>query len=273
MPVFRNFWDQALGNGVFTYKVPESKSPVFNNDALAQSSDSSEADKPGGFEVIISESVALGTGMHANNPWLMELPDPVSKQCWENVAALSFSDAEKLGIQAGDIIKFSNDLLLPAFLQPGQAEGTISVSLGYGHTNAGPVCTNVGVNMYPFAKLANGNRSYSFTVDNVEKTLNKTKLALTQEHYSMEGRPIVRDTVLSKYREDPGSGNEFHKEFEAFHETLYPEIKYDGFHWGLSIDLNSCVGCNACVIACQAENNIPVVGKAGGEKQKNNALD
>ena len=77
----------------------------------------------------------------------------------------------------------------------------------------------------------------------------------------MERRPIVRETVLSEYKKDPSSGNEFHKQFESTHETLYPEIKYDGFHWGLAIDLNSCVGCNSCVIACQAENNIPVVGK------------
>ena len=77
----------------------------------------------------------------------------------------------------------------------------------------------------------------------------------------MEGRPIVRETDLSEYKKDPSSGNEIHEEFESTHKTLYPDVKYDGFHWGMAIDLNSCVGCNACVIACQAENNIPVVGK------------
>ena len=98
--------------------------------------------------------------MHANNPWLMELPDPVSSQCWENVAAISVSDAEKLGIKTGDLIKLSEGLILPAFIQPGQAEGTISVALGYGHTNSGPVCTNIGVNLYPFISINGGNRDY-----------------------------------------------------------------------------------------------------------------
>jgi molybdopterin-containing oxidoreductase family iron-sulfur binding subunit len=191
----------------------------------------------------------------------MELPDPVSRQCWENVAAISKSDAEKLSIQTGDMIKLMEGLVLPAFIQPGQAEGTISVAPGYGHTNAGRVCTDIGVNLYPFVRITNGNRVYGFGVDRLENTLKKKQLALTQVHQSMEGRPIVRDTVLSKYINDPSSGNEFHKEFESTHQTLYPDVKYDGFHWGLAIDLNSCVGCNSCVIACQAENNIPVVGK------------
>ena len=150
---------------------------------------------------------------------------------------------------------------MPAFLQPGQADGTISVALGYGHTNSGPVSEGIGVNMYPFVTLNEGCCQYGFSIDKIENTLKNKELALTQVHYSMEGRPIVRDTILSDYKKDPSSGNDFHKEFESTHKSLYADIKYDGFHWGLSIDLNACVGCNSCVIACQAENNIPVVGK------------
>ena len=176
-------------------------------------------------------------------------------------------------IETGDLIKLSEGLIFPAFLQPGQAEGTISVSLGYGHTNSGPVCTNIGVNMYPFVTMGKGTRVYGFSVAKIEKTNRKSQLALTQVHDSMEGRAIVRETVLSEYRKDPASGNELHKEFESTHKSLYPEVKYDGFHWGLSIDLNACVGCNSCVIACQAENNVPVVGKDRGHSQKDNALD
>jgi hypothetical protein len=192
------------------------------------------SEEPGenGYEVVISESVALGTGMHANNPWLMELPDPVSKQCWENVAAISAGDAEKLSIQTGDLIKLSNELILPAFIQHGQAEGTISAALGYGHTNCGPVCNSIGVNLYPFAGIVNGNRKYDFVIDSIEKTLKKRQLALTQEHYSMEGRPIVRETGLNEYKSDPSSGNMFHKEFESTHKSLYPDVKYDGFSLG-----------------------------------------
>jgi len=258
---FRSFWNTSLSNGVFSYKVEGSKPLPFNNDSLSRAMKVVEKSESGGYEVIISESVSLGTGMHANNPWLMELPDPVSRQCWENVAAISGNDAAILSVQTGDVVKFSNGLKLPVFIQPGQAEGTISVSLGYGHTKCGPVCSDVGVNLYPFTKVSSGNREYGFKIENPVKTSEKKQLALTQVHSSMEGRPIVRETSLSKYKTDQFSGNELHKEFVENHKTLYPEVKYDGFHWGLSIDLNACVGCNSCVIACQAENNIPVVGK------------
>ena len=260
-PDFRNFWNESLGNGVFSYRVSSAERLIFRKEALNMALNTSGKPASGVFEIVILESVSLGTGMHSNNPWLMELPDPISKQCWENVAAISVSDAEKFGIRSGDLIKLTEGLVLPAFIQPGQTENTISVALGYGHTNSGKVCINIGVNLYPYIKINGGNRAYGFSIEKPEKTQKERKLALTQEHSSMEGRPIVRDTVLSEYKKDPFSGNEFHKEYESTKKTLYPEIKYDGFHWGLSIDLNACVGCNSCVIACQAENNIPVVGK------------
>ncbi|HOF22103.1 MAG TPA: 4Fe-4S dicluster domain-containing protein, partial [Bacteroidales bacterium] len=171
------------------------------------------------------------------------------------------SDAAGLGVVNGHLLKIGDGLLLPAFIQPGQAEGTISVAAGYGHTGSGPVADGKGVNLYPFAKIKGGSRSYGFTVSRVENTLRESPLALTQTHSSMEGRPIVKETFLSRYRENPASGNNLHGASDLHDKTLYPEVKYDGFHWGIAIDLNACVGCNACVIACQAENNIPVVGK------------
>jgi Fe-S-cluster-containing dehydrogenase component len=258
---FTNFWNQSLGNGVFNYTIPAGSPLKFRGEELPRAMKSGPVANENGYEVIISESVALGTGMHANNPWLMELPDPVSRQCWENVAAISPGDAQKLGIETGTLVKIAEGLILPAFIQPGQAEGTISVALGYGHTGSGPVCNNIGVNLYPFVRLAGGNRKYGFLTDKLENTHKNSQLALTQVHYSMEGRPIVRETGLSEYLKNPAAGNEFHSEFESTHKSLYPEIKYDGFHWGMAIDLNACIGCNSCVIACQAENNIPVVGK------------
>lgn len=258
---FKDFWNESLRNGIFNTKVSSNTSLSFNIASLNKAAAAFTLSSSLGYEVLITESVALGNGMHANNPWLMELPDPVSRQCWENVAAVSPGDAERLGVQNGDFIKLAESLELPVFLQPGQADGTISVALGYGHTNSGPVCNNIGVSLYPFVKTINGNRHYGLVAEKVEKTGKTSKLALTQEHYSMEGRPIVRETSLEEYLKNPGSGNELHEEFEANHQTLYPEVKYDGFHWGLAIDLNACVGCNSCVIACQAENNIPVVGK------------
>jgi Fe-S-cluster-containing dehydrogenase component len=258
---FRNFWNSSLSNGVYVYNIPESKSLIFNKDSFTTAL-KAELSEIAGYEVVISECVSMGTGLHSNNPWLMELPDPVSRQCWENVASISNKDAFILGVQNGDVLKFANGIKLPVFIQEGQTEGTISVSLGYGHTKCGPVCSDIGVNLFPFARFTRGNRSYGFSIEKPEKTLEKRELALTQVHSSMEGRPIVRETTLNKYKADPSSGNELHKEFEENHKTLYPDVNYDGFHWGLAIDLNACVGCNSCVIACQAENNIPVVGKS-----------
>jgi len=258
---FRKFWNESLRNGVFNYGPGVKKSFSINKEGLKRAMKSPSGISQKGYEILISEGIAIGTGMHSNNPWLMELPDPVTRQCWENVASVSISDAEKLGLKTGTLIKIADGLIIPAFIQPGQVEGTISIALGYGHTSAGPVCNNIGVNLYPFVKTINGNRQFRFSSDKIENTKRQWQLAISQEHSSMEGRPIVRESVFSEYKNNPSSGNEFHKEFELTHKTLYPDVKYDGFHWGLSIDLNSCVGCNSCVIACQAENNIPVVGK------------
>ncbi len=261
VPEFRNFWDGCLGNGVFNYDHQKNKPATFKKEEPARVMNALKIVPVEGYEVVFYESVAMGTGMDSNNPWLMELPDPVSKHCWDNVAAISPKDAEKLGIITGHLIRLGNNLILPAFIQPGQSEGTISVAAGYGHTNSGPVANKAGVNIYPFARFEGGNRKYGFSVARLENTFKENPLALTQTHASMEGRPIVRETTLSKYKDNPSSGNELHEEFEANHKTLYPDIKYDGFHWAVAIDLNACVGCNSCVIACQAENNIPVVGK------------
>ncbi len=258
---FRNFWDGCLGNGVFSYYHQDNKPVTFKKEELSRVMKTLEIIPAEGYEVAFYESIAMGSGMHSNNPWLMELPDPISKHCWDNVAAISPKDAEKLGILASHLIKLGDNLILPAFIQPGQAEGTVSVALGYGHINSGPVANNIGLNVYPNVRLKGRNRYYGFTADRLENTMQQSQLALTQVRYSMEGRPIVRETTLSEFRNSPSSGNELHEEYESEHRTLYPYIDYDGFHWGLAIDLNSCVGCNACVIACQAENNIPVVGK------------
>jgi molybdopterin-containing oxidoreductase family iron-sulfur binding subunit len=258
---FEGFWNNSLKEGVFTYASQNQKSPEIKLDSIAGAIESADAGQKEGFEVIFYSSVSLGNGKHSNNPWLMELPDPVAKLCWDNVASISTDDAQALGIVTGDVIKLGESIEIPAFIQPGQAKGTISIALGYGHSNAGKVADKVGVNVYPFVSFSEGNRKFSTTVGSIGTTIQKVQLALTQTHHSMEGRAIVRETSLKKYLEDPASGNELHTEFESKHQTLYPEVKFDGFHWGLGVDLNSCVGCSACVIACQAENNIPVVGK------------
>ena len=265
---FEAFWTGSLKDGVYAYSSARAKSPEIQYGNITKALESVDPGQKEGFEVLFYPSVSLGNGKHSNNPWLMELPDPVAKLCWDNVAAISPMDAAELGILTGDVVKIGENLSLPAFVQPGQAKGTLSIALGYGHFQAGKVADKVGVNVYPFAKFVDGNRKMGFSISQIEKSIGKVELALTQTHHSMEGRAIVRETSLEKYLADPSSGNELHAKHESNHQTLYPDVKYDGFHWGLGIDLNSCVGCSACVIACQAENNIPVVGKSEVQKRR-----
>ncbi len=135
LPEFKKFWDTCLGNGVFSYDRQDNKTAIFKKEELSRVMNNLKVITAEVYEVVFFESIALGTGMYSNNPWLMELPDPVSKHCWDNVAAISPKDAEELGILSGQLIKLGDTLILPAFIQPGQAEGTVSVALGYGHSN------------------------------------------------------------------------------------------------------------------------------------------
>ena len=132
---------------------------------------------------------------------------------------------------------------------------------------------NAGVNVFPLATLHPAIIRYSGTAVTFTKTGQKHTVARSQIYNVMDGRPIVRESTLEEYHKNPEAGNEMHKEIEKKNVSLYPKPKYDGFHWGMSVDLNSCTGCGACIIACQAENNIPVVGKTEVAKFADHALD
>jgi Fe-S-cluster-containing dehydrogenase component/anaerobic selenocysteine-containing dehydrogenase len=255
-----DFWNYTLQKGVFEQPVSASQ-PSFNSVALAEATTKAATVKSADTELSFYETIALGNGQHTNNPWMMEMPDPISKVCWDNFAAISPKMAEKLRMVTGDMLKLADGLELVAFVQPGQAEGTISVAYGYGRTKAGKVAEGVGVNVFPFMKMEAGNRVAFMAATSVTKTGKKYNLASTQSHHSMEGRNIVRETTLTEWQEKPNAGNEMHEEVEKQNQTLYKEVIYEGHHWGMSIDLNACTGCSACVIGCQAENNVPVVGK------------
>jgi Fe-S-cluster-containing dehydrogenase component len=159
------------------------------------------------------------------------------------------------------VVRVNGSLDLPVLIQPGQTPGAFSSAMGYGRKTAGKVAEGVGVNVLPLAGFVNGHISYFSRVTPVEKTGATHQLALTQTHHSMEGRSIVRETTLSEYRRDPSAGNEIRKKIQDHMYTLYDEVKFDGLHWAMAIDLSLCNGCSACVIACQAENNIPVIGR------------
>jgi len=254
-------WKTTLQGGVFQSATPPATSVTLNTAIVAPAAQALSASKKSdSIEISLYQNLSMGNGMHTNNPWLMELPDPVSKICWDNFASLSQETAKALGVTAGNVLNI-NGLEVPVFLQPGQAGGTISIAIGYGHTRFGKVADGIGLNVYPLATFENGTLRLYNAAAKVGMTDREYQLATTQMHGSMEGRPIVRETVLGSYLESPDAGNELHAEFEKKHVTLYKETEYKGHHWAMAIDLNACTGCSACVIACQAENNIPVVGK------------
>ena len=229
------------------------------------------------IDLILYSKTAIGSGKFANNPWLQELPDPISKTTWDNYLTISPRFAKELGLSNentsngalnGDVVSIkSNNISLevPVLIQPGQAYSTLGLAIGYGRKGIGDAAENVGVNAYVFMKNFN---SYQI-VDEIKKINNKThEFACTQLHHTMMGRDnIVKETLLSNYLKNPKSGNP--ELFLETHEgpqkpkniTLWNEHDRDVHWWNLSIDLSKCIGCGACVIACHSENNVPVVGK------------
>ena len=261
-PMFNTFWNNALQNGVFEPAIIATTQPKITATAISGALSNLGVHKTAdGIEVSLYESIAIGSGRQANNPWLQELPDPIAKVCWDNFAAISPKSATEKSLKNGDVIKIGDSFSIPVLLQPGQAYGTLSIALGYGRTNTGKVANGIGRNAYPFAVLRNGNIQFEASGLNISKTGESHKFALTQTHHSMEGRAIVREANLDEYRKDPTAGNELHEKFEDEHVTLYKEFPFNGHHWAMAIDLNTCTGCSSCVIACQAENNIAVIGK------------
>lgn len=256
----KSAWTQCLQDGVYASETT-AKSVSYNSASMSEAiaALAAPAEKQG-FEVELYQNLSMGNGQYTNNPWLMEMPDPISKVCWDNFAAISPASAKELGVAAGNIIKVS-ELELPVLIQPGQADGTLSIALGYGHTSFGKVANGVGKNAFTLSGFQNGSRRFALSGVQPAVVAGVYKLASTQMHHNMDGRPIVRETVLSKYLQSPDSGNELHAEFEEKHVTLYKDTEFKGHHWALAVDLNKCTGCSTCVIACQAENNVPVVGK------------
>jgi molybdopterin-containing oxidoreductase family iron-sulfur binding subunit len=255
------FWERSLQDGVVVFPATESGVALAHRDNWKAAAEAltkaqrSHAEE--GYELHLYESVSARDGRHANNPWLQELPDPISKVTWGNYAAISPQLAQKLGVSAGDVIKLTLDrgaIEAPVFIQPGQEARTVSLAMGYGRKLVGKVGQNVGVNAFPLALTVNGTRQYSATNVRIEKTGRRDEIASTQSHFSMEGRPIVLETTQEELSHPA-------RETQETLPTLWADRLHGEHSWGLAIDMNACTGCSACVIACQAENNIPVVGK------------
>jgi molybdopterin-containing oxidoreductase family iron-sulfur binding subunit len=217
------------------------------------------------LEVVFFRDAKVDDGRYANNGWMQELPDPITKMTWDNAVLVSRKTARDLGIQNGDVVEISlnkKKITGPIWTQPGMADYSLGLALGYGREKAGRVGTGVGFNAYP---IFNG--KYIQSGATLSKTGQTYILACTQDHWSMEGRPAVREANLEEFTKEPNFAQEkFHGVEPPIIQSLYPNpldaAKKTALHqWGMTVDLNSCVGCGTCVVACQSENNIPIVGK------------
>ena len=248
-------FEQALHDGLLKADTKAS-APAFKGASVAAAAKRAAASKVEGLELVLFPGFATHDGRHANNSWLQETPDPLTKMTWDNPLSVSVQEAKALGIQEGDLVRLSvgdRSLTLPAVIQPGQAKGVLSLALGYGRSSGG-VAKGVGVNAYPLMGLDPASANLARGV-RLAKTGGKKELSRTQSHHRMEGRDIVRSLTMDEFEHHP-QGHHHTPELVS----LYEEQKFPDHKWGMVIDLAACTGCSACVVACQSENNVPVVG-------------
>ena len=275
---FQTFWDRCLYKGSYAAEIVESEVPTYRSEGLSALMAQISTPKPDfNWELVLYESAIIGSGAQANNPWLQELPDPISKVSWDNYVAMAPADAERSGLAMKDdetrilhIQLGAKVIALPVLIQPGQAQGTLSIALGYGRTAVGPVGNGVGYNAFADVPIsAEGYRQYDKGIAvEIAKVAETYTLARMQTHSTtMHRASIIQEASLAEYQQDPSAGRHRPKISTAKGKvapqdlTLWDAHSYPNHHWGMVIDLNTCTGCNACVVACQAENNIPVVGK------------
>lgn len=261
---FKTFWYTALHDGVVNLKVNELQLN-FSSDVLA------DIKVPQNSETIVhlQNNYFIGDGKYANNGWLQELPHPVTKVAWDNYAAISPATAKKYSVENNDMIKvevIGEEIELPVMIQPGTAENMIAVELGYGRKVCGDVGKGVGFYVNDLLDYSNKSVNYILNDAIISKTGKTYSLVSTQEHHSLDDaftkdfhllRGIIQGGTLSEYKEDP----QFLKDHKHSLLNITAPLEFDGVKWAMSIDLNKCTGCTACITSCNVENNVPVVGK------------
>ncbi|MCO5296211.1 MAG: TAT-variant-translocated molybdopterin oxidoreductase [Fimbriimonadaceae bacterium] len=258
---FEKWWRRALYDGVIPSTSAAKKAPTLVAGVPAVVARSAGS---GGIEVVLRPDPGIFDGRFANNGWLQELPKPFSKLTWENAAYMSVSTAEKLGLTQEDYVEISHQersVKAPVWLVPGLPDDSITLHLGFGRTRGGQVSDLS--DGFDANALRTSASPWEVSGAKAVKAPGRARLATTQHHHAMEGRDIVRVGTLAGLASNPTLAPA--PEGESSEEmTLYHDRPFDfktGNQWGMSIDLGACTGCNACVVACQAENNIPVVGK------------
>ncbi len=266
-------WARFLHDGFVTDSAAPPTTITFNAANVADSVKTLPTSNvtDNSYEVVFVACPKVDDGRFSNNGWLQEIPDPISKLTWDNAALISPATARRLGIENLDryeqtvmieVTVGNKTLKVPALIAPGCADNSLSIALGYGRSVVGRVGRNTGVDVYPLRTTAN---PYFITGASVRVTSESYQLAVTQEHGTLEGRAadITREATLDEFKADPTfakhSGMDAHTPPNV---SLYSHPPLDDIHqWGMTVDLNTCIGCSACMVACQAENNIPIVGK------------
>ena len=248
-------FEQALHDGLVK-AGSKAAPPAFKGASVAAAAKRAADSQADGLELVLFPGFATHDGRHANNSWLQETPDPITKMTWDNPVSVSVQDAQALGIQEGDFVALTVEgvtLRLPALLQPGQAKGVVALALGYGRTTGG-VAKGVGANAYPLMGLDPASANVRKGA-RLAKAGGKKELSRTQSHHRMEGRDIVRSLTMDEFEHHPQGHHHVPEIVSLYEDQTFPDHK-----WGMVIDLAACVGCSACVVACQSENNVPVVG-------------
>ncbi|MGH9678917.1 MAG: 4Fe-4S dicluster domain-containing protein, partial [Candidatus Acidiferrales bacterium] len=255
VPRFDVFWEKTLRDGV----VADSAFPPKEVTLKPDVGQGAPAAALHGLEIVFRPDPTIWDGRFANSGWLQEAPKPMTKITWDAVAIVSPKTAERLGLKSEDAVELKYEgrtIVGPVWVTPGHADESVTVFLGYGRTRSGRVGTGIGFDagwIRPYATPWIGAGL------EVRKTGDRWPLATTQTHSSMEGREPIRVATLDEYGKNPAFAQ---SEAQKNPLSLYPAFDYSkGYQWGMAIDLNSCTGCGACVVACQAENNISVVGK------------
>jgi molybdopterin-containing oxidoreductase family iron-sulfur binding subunit len=255
---FETVWQTTLHDGVMAGSAFPAKTVSLQEQALTAAGVGST--DPAALELIFQPDPTLWDGRFANNGWLQELPKPLTKLTWDNAALFNPATAGRLGLNNGDLVELTlagQSAQFPVWLMPGQPEGSVTVQLGAGRSQAGQVGNGHGFNAYPLRRAESPWFSSGLQVRATGQTY---PLASTQTHHSLEGRHLIRSATLAEFAADPAFVEHLAPRAEAI--SLYPKVESPDNAWGMTIDLAACNGCNACVVACQAENNIPIVGKA-----------
>lgn len=269
---FERFWRKALHDGVIEGTAFERVKPMVKAELVPAIAKLVLKQRSMEVQFLIDNTVY--DGRFANSSWLQELPDPITKMVWDNAAILSMDTAKQLGVEKDDMVRLTvrgQSVDAAVFVQPGQASNTVSIALGYGRREVGRVGKGAGFDVYPLrssdalgsdaVEITKLGSKYTDPRDEWFGDITKiTGLVTTQDHFALEGRPLVREGSLVRFKQRPDFAK--HKVHLPPLLALWDDYQKNGQQWGMTIDLSACVGCGACTTACQAENNIPIVGKA-----------